>query len=465
MSTALRAHASTMRHTARKSAKSWWHWCAAAEGKRFLSLLGVALVVRLLLAPYPEIFDDLNAYLQWGLIAQHHLGDFYTAVLQQAVGGNAAPAEYPPLFVYLYTAIVKVYLEVAQLGGTRPQLDLWASGVLATVMKLPAIVSDLGAVVLIYALGRRLQSARWALVAAASYAFSPAVVVDSAVWGQTDGLPVVFVIAALVLAWRRQPLATGVVFALALLLKPQPIIFAPLMSVYLWRWANWRAMVRFLSAAAGACIFVCLPYLVPPVPQLHWYIATFGAITRASPYASFNAFNLWWLLGAQWHNYATPYLGPLTPIAMGWLLFAAAVAVAIAGISRQHSLEALFLSASLVAVASFDVTTLQHERYLYPALALFLVAAFRSALGRIWYVIASTTVILNMAFVVGLDDDRAPVPSLVRSLFAHRMELTTVIAAANIALLLCVVVATIMSRSRGLPEEGVTGLTDSFAAS
>ncbi len=229
---------------------------------------------------------------------------------------------------------------------------------------------------------------------AASYAFSPAVLCDGAFWGQTDGFPVLFILLALLCALRGAGVWAGVLFGLAVMFKPQPAIFAPLILLYLWRWSGWKQALQAIGGMLGAALVICSPYLLPPSPGIvdfYENVQTWAAAGHASD----NAFNLWFLLGAR-RSPTQPYFAFISPTSLGLLLFFAVLALVLFGVWKSRSAHLLFLGAALLCVAFFVVTTLQHERYLYPALVLALAAAVTARSGWFFYAVPSITLGFNM---------------------------------------------------------------------
>ncbi|HST87299.1 MAG TPA: glycosyltransferase 87 family protein [Ktedonobacterales bacterium] len=422
-------------------------WCTRAEGRRMLLLLALALLVRLPLMAFHGFFYDLQGYAVWGEVLDHHFFDFYTACCPATLPPHAPPT-YPPLTVYLYGLLYAVYALLGRTITPAPPLDLHQSVPLAIILKLPMLVADLATIALIYAVARRVRSERLALATAASYAFAPAVLFDGALWGQTDGLTLLFILLALLAALRHRGAWAGVFFALAVLLKPQPLAFAPLPLVYLYRWAGPRQAVRWLAAASATVVVVYLPYLLHPVAQIGQFLSVLHDGFRQEPYASIDGFNLWWFLGAANHDYATPYLGALSPNTLGLMLFALVVLVTLAGIWRDPSPGTLFLGAALVALAFFDVTTLQRERYLYPAVALFLLAAVYNGTLLLFSIGAGVTAFLNMAMHLimradpafgGFHADPGIDLNAWASFLVHHGEYSIAVAAVNVGLLLVAV--------------------------
>ena len=378
-------------------------WRRTRDGKALLALLAAALVVRLALAPFHGFFYDLQAYVTWGRLLDHHFLHFYsiasTTDVANATRYGYLP-NYPPLTVYLYGALDAIYGLAAHAVGAHPTYNVSLSPALAVYMRLPIIAADLGLVALIYILARRRWPVRASLAVAASYAFSPAVLFDGALWGQTDGLFTLAVVVSLLCAFRGRALWAGVLVALAVTLKPQPVIFAPLIPLYLLRWFGWREALRSIGAMIAAGAVICAPYLLPPHPEILIFVRVAKQVALAKPWATLDAMNLWWAFGVIRQPSSAPVVGSLSPDVIGVALFAAIFALVGVGMWRERSLERLMLGAGIIATAFFTVTTLQHERYLFPAMALFLLAALSNRRHLLPYVLVTVVSFFNMAMEV-----------------------------------------------------------------
>jgi Gpi18-like mannosyltransferase len=63
-----------------------------------------------------------------------------------------------------------------------------------------------------------------------SYAFNPAIIYDSAIWGQVDSVYTLFFMLALMLFVSGKQMFSGVFMALAILTKPQSFVLVPLFA-------------------------------------------------------------------------------------------------------------------------------------------------------------------------------------------------------------------------------------------
>lgn len=367
----------------------------SARGERGLlwCILGASLVVQLLLAPYRGFFGDMQMYLRWATAFNTHPLTVY----------SSSRAAYPPLTIYVYAVLEQVYHGLGHLLGFSDQRlavnELQRFSTLWLLAKLPTIGANLGASWLIYRLARMATSARWALLATLAYALAPSLLLDGAAWGQTDGVAVFLVLLAIVTIKLRRPLWAGALLGAAVMIKPQPVIFIPILLLYLTLTSGWRDAVKASLGVIGATLVICAPFMLPPRPEI---IAFYHNATLAFPLVSGNAFNLWFLLNPALLS-QTPLIGTLTAVPIGWLLFLPVYGLALALVWRRHSLASLYLALGLAAIGFFELTALQHERYLFQALAFLLLAAAYYRPSMVYYAIASFTVFTNMLAACALE--------------------------------------------------------------
>jgi hypothetical protein len=386
-------------YRARQHCATLLHWARTGEGARFFALLGAALLLRLVIAPLTMFTMDLRAYATWGELLLHHPLNPYSV-------GGANPdwdyiPVYPPLAMYTFGVLEGAYFGAAHLLGLHLIHDPVTSAPLRLVLKLPAILADLGMTVFIYALARRVTTPARALLASATYAFTPGILIVTLLWGQTDGVVVLLVAFGLYFAWRGRGMQAGILLALAVGFKPQPVIFLPLALVYLYRWVGWRETLRAAAGLAGASLLLWLPYLLPPHFEVLALAHNIGRIVRAEyPSASHGALSGWYLVNAEATLVSQRLVGPFTLQTVSTTAFACILLLVLVGVWRERSARVLWSGAAILALGMFDVGTLQFERYLTPAVALFLLAALYDR--RYWVCYASVSVMLYLNFAGGI---------------------------------------------------------------
>ena len=346
--------------------------------KRETSVLGVlllvALAVRLLLFPLQGLQGDIDTFISWfNAAANHGIRPFYSVV---------GTCDYPPFNVYIFW-----------IGGSIANA-LAAFGVSAVnVVKLIPNLFDLATAALIFIFVRKQLSFKQALIATTLYAFNPAVVFNSAVWGQFDAIYTFFLILSLMLALKSKPKSSAAVFAVAVLTKPQGIALLPLVAYLIYRKSGSRNLM-FSAAVFAATIFVViLPFeWSNPVTFLsNTYFTAYGHYQVTSV----NAFNFWGLFGL-WAPDTGVYL-------LGWVLFGASACLTIFVLHKRFGVSGDWLamySAFMLFFAFFMLPTRIHERYLFPAISVLSLTFFTVKYSRLLYVVLTGTLFVNEAYIL-----------------------------------------------------------------
>jgi dolichyl-phosphate-mannose-protein mannosyltransferase len=350
-----------------------------------ITLGGLAL--RLIFVADPGHIVDLRTFGEWAL----------------AVAGNpwdrayeATNANYPPGALLVFELIGRSY---RALGFADPLS-------LRIALKIPNLIFDCIGTVALFAIAIRFVDRRNALLAAALYAFNPAVVYDSALWGQNDSITSVSALVAVWCALGGRRVAAWIALAFAVLNKPPVVLLAPLLLLEAWVVTGERERRRaFIETGLGIAAACVAGYLIAaPLyadksiagvysRMLGWY----GTGSSLYPYTSANAFNLYALAG----DFFAPDTQPLFFVPLKY--WADGVFVALAGAiyfryTRLRDGRALLEACFLLMLAFFVVLTEMHERYLIYALAF---ACALAPLERryLWIAIALTlTQWLNLEY-------------------------------------------------------------------
>lgn len=271
---------------------------------------------------------------------------------------------------------------------------------------VPSILFDIplafGVAALVATL-RRTQRWHWPEALAFAITFlAPPVILDSAFWNQTDSwitAPLVWAVWALVTG--RLTLA-GVFWGIALLIKPQGILLAPIVAYF--------ALAALLQSGGGlrsafklwkvfvACVLailaITLPFMIHDARHadgpFHWFKRSYVATIGAEDYklTTLNAFNVWWL---HWMAQdASPNaldagrvsLG-IERAKLGKLLLAAGILLCggLCGRFNRWSNESLVPLTATIFLAAFLLPTSVHERYIYYCIPFFIaMAVLRPAL-------------------------------------------------------------------------------------
>lgn len=133
------------------------------------------------------------------------------------------------------------------------------------LMKLPLVLADLVTIFFLYKIAATLSgNVEKAEKLAMLYAFNPATILVSTIWGQTDSIPVMFTVVALYFFINRIPmtgLATSAIFlGWGIAFKFYPIFILP----------TFLAKLKRLKEIITFIIFACLPLTVSSIPFLMW---------------------------------------------------------------------------------------------------------------------------------------------------------------------------------------------------
>ncbi len=316
---------------------------------------------------------------------------------------------------------------------------LWALGLVAQVLggpgaapgellKVPAILADLGLSLAIFSLAVDLGATRRrALIAAAVFLLVPVTWFDSAVWAQVDSVGTLVLVLAVRELWRGRSERAAILTTIAAIIKPQFGILIPLAAVVIIR-RHWverpddgsrlgGGPVRILTTTLAGLVtatLVCLPFGITILGLLKQIVETAGGY----PYLTVNAYNPWALLSMDGSGLASagtwirdaanpekpadPYLALLgvPAVLVGGLLIGAAIVALMVLLWRRHDdRRALLVALAVMAVAFFVLPTRVHERYLYPFFAL---GAILLALRPRWAAVYAVLAAANLANLYGV---------------------------------------------------------------
>ncbi len=335
-------------------------WAARREdtviGKwQLIFLFAGALLLRLALAATTRGYGpDIGTFSAWAGHAAENLFAFYSP---------GYFADYPPGYIYILWLVGKLRLLLGFDFGTPPFILL---------LKLPSMLADIVTAWLLFRLGQRHWNSATALAATALYLFNPAVILNSAVWGQVDGCLTLFLLLGITLL-EEHPAGSAASFAAALLIKPQALIFAPVPLL----WFTSRLLARDRQAFANILVFAgsavatfclaILPFSVNQEPG--WIIAKYGTTLASYPFATLNAFNFFALIGGNFTPTGEHFL--FLPYSFWGYAFIALIVLFAAVASLRGREPSRFPYLPLFLCASvFVLSVKMHERYLFPALAL-----------------------------------------------------------------------------------------------
>ncbi len=258
-------------------------------------LLLIALALRLVLTALPPYTIDMSGYIAWS----RHLASIGPTGLYEQFH-----VVYAPLFHYclwLTGECIEAF-----------HLNFFMHGY---AIKLWSVAADLIGAMLLLRYAARVGRAHAGMPFALLYLLNPAVVFNASVWGQFDGIPAVMMLGVMLLFRSQKPVPAAWLFVAAVLVKPQSGLLAPLVLLLFLRATLSRPWKRalacwFAAFLGGIAIYlvVVLPFYEPTalaatlprwVDPFWWLFDLYLRSVQDYPFGTANAWNLWYVLGAQ----------------------------------------------------------------------------------------------------------------------------------------------------------------------
>lgn len=366
-----------------------------------IAIIGsAALRLWLVATPHAGHQSDLGFFVQWmrGL-ESHGLRGFYD---------KEGFCDYPPLSVLVFWT--GGYATEAIAGPNARDADF------RIAIKAFACLADFVIGVILFFEGRRRLGRRAGLAAACIFLFNPAVIYNSAFWGQVDSVYTALILAALIMVGRRGFGAAGALIAAALGAKFQTVALAPLVIFETYRLGGWRGMARWCGGAVLTFGAIVTPFGAAGVlfeAMERSYVNVVGQYHELSK----SAFNIWYFTEAPLASDTNPPMGLVLAAAKGesqvredasfWLawtwrrislaLYATVVAVVLSVYSVRPGAIARYAAGGLLGLAFFLFPTEMHERYAFPALALLALWAAARGRNERMYWLLTAALLLNLA--------------------------------------------------------------------
>ncbi len=354
----------------------------------FAFMLGASLLLRIGIALTVDGFEtDMNTFMAW---AQHAVDAGIAGFYDEGMF-----ADYPPGYIYV------LYV----LGSIRSvfAMDFEASGT-ELLFKMPSILADLVTGYLIYRAAGKTWGSKIALALSILYLWNPAVLVNSSAWGQVDSFFVLFLLISILALTERRFEWSAVWLAIAVLIKPQAVIFAPVWLIACLYYRDAKRISQSILCGIGVFGLLAWPFFQSQ-GGLSGLIDLYRTTLSSYAYASVNAFNIYALFGQNWSSLDNSWLF-LTFRTWGTLAIVGAVAytcyISFRKKSPGRDLSNSYFIAMALIVIMFVLGTKMHERYMFPALILSLFSFIQVKDRRLLTLFAgfSLTQYLNVAYVL-----------------------------------------------------------------
>ena len=247
------------------------------------------------------------------------------------------------------------------------------SNLYPALLKLPAVLSDLGIAYLIYKIlcnpALDLGSRKAARLGAVLFLLNPAIWYNSAVWGQTDAIVNFFGLLAFYFLFKNKLAFAIAAFTASIYIKISLLIFAPIFFLLLLKKYRFKnilvSTLPSLFAIISITWFFSRTSAQNPISWLYW-LYTNKVLTEQLQVITANAFNIWAALtGIHEQPHTLPFLG-LTYQYWGYILFTLFFIPIIYSLYKKQDEKTAIVALTLTAFASWSLLTNMHERYLYP---------------------------------------------------------------------------------------------------
>jgi len=294
---------------------------------------------------------------------------------------------------------------------------LWLSGWIGRILEPTAdgfrVIVETPPLVADFLIGLTLYFAAWrdgratrALVVMLLFALNPALIFDTVVWGQSDSVVALPMLASapLILAGRNRitTMLGWSVAAIAILAKPQAITIA--IPLGLWTLLNGGIEECVWCATAFAVTFALgiLPYQLGH--PLNWIFNVYKDLGTRFSDASVGAFNFMGLIGGiGTPDNAKAMLG-VSYRALGLSMTAAVYAISSYLVWRARSSHSTMLAIFIAMFGFFLFAPRIHERYLYYPIVFLIPIALESNFLTTIFATVTTTFLFNLLYIKHLSD-------------------------------------------------------------
>lgn len=348
----------------------------AAAKRRLWWMVLLSFVLQMGLAAWTQSYPyDAGCFEAWSLrIADLGPAEFY---------GSEYFCDYPPGYIlmsWLPGMLLKIVPAAAE-AVRRMVIAFWPS--LATALCGPVV----------YRFARKHTSVDWSMRCAAAAMFCPALLFNTGVWGQIDGVFALAILGGFVLLEEKRWLPGAFCFGIGLVIKPQALLVGPVLAIcflmpILFGKDNKERLQGFKTGVLGV-VAALVPVLCCGV--LFWgfsdlipgLMSKYFTTTTSYPYGTINAANLIAFLGGEWKPQTDPVMLFGMPL-MSWQTLGTMLLVLVTVWVFIWSLRAWkngtfspTLTAAVYAVCVFTFGHRMHERYMIFALVLLVAAAAR----------------------------------------------------------------------------------------
>ena len=319
------------------------------KDKVFIFILIISFFIRLAVALLPGFKIDIEDWAAWAIrLNETGFNHFYS---QQVF------TDYTPGYLYVLNII----------GWIRESFIL-NNFIFFYLLKIPAIISEILIGIIIYQEIFRSLNRKAATIAAAIILFNPALIFNSSLWGQVDSVSTLFVLLTIISLKKNKLIISSLFFSVAFLIKPQTAIIFPVLIYFIIKNFSFKNLLKLFFPALLLTYLLSLPFF--PIQTLTNLIQHITNSANVYPYNSLFAYNFWGAIGF-WAN-DNQLFGSFNFKEWGILLLVGYLIILTYFYFKKNI--NLYSMTALICLGFFFLPTRVHERYLYPAIPLLVLA-------------------------------------------------------------------------------------------
>ncbi len=326
----------------------------------FVITAAAALIVRMVLGYFLKGYPtDMSCWIAWG-----------NKVITDGTGHFYAPdyfCDYPPGYITIlgfFAWINKIF----GLSENATQL----------CFKLPGILADFAMMIAIFKIGSKQLGGKSALILGIIFMLNPLLIINSAAWGQVESVLALFLILAMYNLYKKNWYLSGVLYVLAVLIKPQALMVGPVFLFAFVASRDWKMILKMIGIGLVLALVFIVPYnygawaqgsgffgsFIKAFDPL-WIIKKYGSTLASYPYFTINAFNFYAMLKLNWVTLETGGASQTLLTVLNYVMILIAVVGALVLFLKIKSESGkIFIPSFFIIAFLFTFGLKMHERYL-----------------------------------------------------------------------------------------------------
>lgn len=309
----------------------------------------LSLAIRLVLLSIPGFKIDMDTWASWAIrLNQTSFSNFYS----DQFWTNYAPGY---LYVLWFLGLIK---NLFNLNNYNYYL----------LLKIPSTVAEIALAIFVYKILKKNNI--WARISLLVILLNPALIFNSAVWGQIDSILTLFIFISIYFLYRKKLVFSSIFLAISFLIKPQSVAILPVFGLFIINNISFNKILKIIIPFFTTLIFLSLPFFGNNLQGLG---QLFLKMLGDYPYSSLFAYNLWGVIGFWLPDSAK--LSILSYQQWGYIFYIAYwIILSYFYLTKRISIIALTV---LALLSFYFLPTKVHDRYLYPAIPFLVLLAAR----------------------------------------------------------------------------------------